>query len=141
MSRLVLLLVCLALAAADPGCACPESGTTAPCSAFAAALIAFVLVLVSGPPTIRWLLRQKIGDSPEFYNERLNTINRGKAGVPTMGGLFVVGSVLFFKTFDAYYTLAVSMFVVGSALMLLGSIGSGLRRMWERRADAASSGD
>ncbi|MCA9285867.1 MAG: phospho-N-acetylmuramoyl-pentapeptide-transferase [Phycisphaerales bacterium] len=62
--------------------------------AFAAAVLGFVLVLVSGPPTIRWLLRQKIGDNPEFYNERLNTINKDKAGVPTMGGLFVMGSVL-----------------------------------------------
>lgn len=53
--------------------------------------------------------------------------------------LFVVGSVLFFRAFDQYYTLAVSMFVVGSALMFLGSIGAGLRRMWERREEAASS--
>lgn len=62
--------------------------------AFAATVLAFALVLVSGPATIRWLLRQKIGDNPEFYNEKLNTINKGKAGVPTMGGLFVIGSVL-----------------------------------------------
>lgn len=47
--------------------------------------------------------------------------------------LFVVGSVLFFKALEQYYTLAVSLFVIGSAFMLVGSLGSGLRRMWERR--------
>ncbi|MDO8107004.1 YrhK family protein [Isoptericola sp. b441] len=52
--------------------------------------------------------------------------------------LFVVGSVLFYKAFEQFYTLAVSMFVVGSAFMLVGAIGGGLRRMLERRDQAAS---
>ena len=47
--------------------------------------------------------------------------------------LFVAGSVLFYKAFDQYYTLAVSLFVVGSVFMLVGAVGSGLRRMLERR--------
>jgi hypothetical protein len=49
--------------------------------------------------------------------------------------LFVVGSVLFYKDFDQYYTLAVTMFVVGSTFMLIGSVGSGLRRMAQRREE------
>lgn len=53
--------------------------------------------------------------------------------------LFVVGSVLFFKAFEQYYTLAVSMFVVGSVCMLIGAIGSGLRRLWQRREEGPSS--
>jgi len=51
--------------------------------------------------------------------------------------LFVVGSVLFFKTFDQYYTLAVWMFVLGSVCMLIGAMGSGLRRLYKRREDKA----
>ncbi len=53
--------------------------------------------------------------------------------------LFVVGSVLFFKTFEQYYALAVWMFVVGSALMLIGSLGDGLRRRWDHREERVSA--
>ncbi|HZL80505.1 MAG TPA: YrhK family protein [Demequina sp.] len=53
--------------------------------------------------------------------------------------LFVVGSVLFYKAFDQYYALAVSLFVVGSAFMLAGSLGSGLRRLLEHREQESSS--
>lgn len=52
---------------------------------------------------------------------------------------FVVGSVLFYKAFEEYYSLAVTLFVIGSAFMLVGAIGAGLRRMWERRTQAESS--
>lgn len=53
---------------------------------------------------------------------------------------FVVESILFYKSFEQHYSLAVSMFVIGSAFMLIGSVGSGLRRWWERRApDSPSS--
>ncbi len=53
--------------------------------------------------------------------------------------LFVVGSVLFFKPLQQYYTLAVSLFVVGSVFMFIGSIGSGLRRLWQRREEESPS--
>lgn len=53
--------------------------------------------------------------------------------------LFVVGSVLFYKAFGQYYALAVSMFVVGSIFMLIGSLGNGLRRVWQRREEKSSS--
>ena len=36
---------------------------------------------------------------------------------------FVVGSILFFKTFEAWYTVAVWLFVVGSTGMFVGSLG------------------
>lgn len=53
--------------------------------------------------------------------------------------LFVVGSVLFFKTFEQYYALAVWMFVVGSAFMFIGSVGDALRRMWNHREEKLSA--
>lgn len=53
--------------------------------------------------------------------------------------LFVVGSVLFYKAFEQYHTLAVSLFVVGSVFMLIGSLGNGLRRVWQRREEKSSS--
>jgi hypothetical protein len=54
---------------------------------------------------------------------------------------FFVGSVFFF--WEAWKTLGIWLFVVGSFAMLLGSLGSGLVR-WERqvrrRQDSAGAG-
>ncbi|HMN95351.1 MAG TPA: phospho-N-acetylmuramoyl-pentapeptide-transferase [Phycisphaerales bacterium] len=62
--------------------------------AFAAVVVAFALVCIAAPPTIRWLRRQKIGDIARFDQAELDRINSGKANTPTMGGLFLCGSVL-----------------------------------------------
>ncbi len=55
--------------------------------------------------------------------------------------LFVFGSVLFFKAFERYYTLAVTLFVVGSTFMFIGSLGSGLRKLWQHREKKLSQHD
>src|SRR5690606_16246211 len=44
--------------------------------------------------TIRWLLKQKIGDAPEFYNADVNKLMAGKAQTPTMGGILICGAIL-----------------------------------------------
>ena len=62
--------------------------------AFLAVLVSFGLVLWFGPRTISWLVRQKVGDSPEFNNAGVNELMRGKAGVPTMGGILICGAIL-----------------------------------------------
>jgi len=62
--------------------------------AFAAALLAFLIVLFAGAPTIRWLVRRKIGDQPEFHLPTLNDLMRSKRQVPTMGGILLCGAVL-----------------------------------------------
>lgn len=46
---------------------------------------------------------------------------------------FVVGSVLFFKSFEAWYTLAVWLFVVGSTGMFVGSLGQLAKTLYEAR--------
>ena len=53
--------------------------------AFAAVILSFALVLMFGKRTILWLLKQKIGDSPEFYNADLNELMASKSATPTMG--------------------------------------------------------
>lgn len=45
--------------------------------------------------------------------------------------LFFVGSVLFFKTFEAWHRLAVWLFVIGSLGMLLGAIGKAARDIYQ----------
>lgn len=62
--------------------------------ALCALLLSFTIVLTLGKPTIRWLLKQKIGDNPEFYNRALNELMQRKANVPTMGGILICGSIL-----------------------------------------------
>lgn len=54
---------------------------------------------------------------------------------------FVAGSVLFFKRFEQWYTLAVWLFVVGSSLMLVGALGSGLKKLWQVETSDDDTGD
>ncbi len=68
-------------------------------------IFSFLFVIILGKPTIRWLLRMKIGDSPEFYNKDLNILMRSKTNTPTMGGVLISGAIL-------------------SATILLGDLGS-----------------
>ena len=53
---------------------------------------------------------------------------------------FVVGSVLFFKMFDSYYTLAVWLFLIGSAAMFIGSLGEVAKSLYERLEKTRNSG-
>lgn len=62
--------------------------------ALAAALLAFALVLVFGPPVIRWLRLKKIGDSGLTDAEALRSRANSKAATPTMGGILIVGATL-----------------------------------------------
>jgi len=59
-----------------------------------AALTSFLVAWLAGPRIIRWLMKKKIGDRPEFHHETLNELNKEKANTPTMGGLIVLAGVL-----------------------------------------------
>jgi phospho-N-acetylmuramoyl-pentapeptide-transferase len=60
----------------------------------AAILTSFLISILIGPPIIRWLMRKKIGDRPEFHHAALNELTREKTNTPTMGGLIIILSVL-----------------------------------------------
>ena len=62
--------------------------------AIAALILAFALVVIFGKRTIRWLIRQKIGDAPEFDHADLNRMTKHKANTPTTGGLLIAGAIL-----------------------------------------------
>jgi phospho-N-acetylmuramoyl-pentapeptide-transferase len=57
--------------------------------AVAALIVAFLTVIVLGKPTIRYLLKLKIGDNPQFYRADLNEIMKDKSKTPTMGGVLI----------------------------------------------------
>lgn len=60
----------------------------------AAVLTSFAIAILLGPAIIRWLMRKKIGDRPEFHHDGLNILTREKTNTPTMGGLIIVLAVL-----------------------------------------------
>ncbi len=60
----------------------------------AALITSFFLALLLGPRIIRWLMRKKIGDKPEFHHEALNELTKHKANTPTMGGLIILLAVM-----------------------------------------------
>ena len=55
-----------------------------------AAVVSFLIVLMIGPSMIRFLIRRKLGDRPEFDNADLNRLARHKSQTPTMGGILIV---------------------------------------------------
>lgn len=59
-----------------------------------ATLTSFLIAIFIGPKIIRWLMRKKIGDRPEFHHATLNELTKEKANTPTMGGLIIIASVV-----------------------------------------------
>lgn len=59
-----------------------------------AALTSLALTFWQGPRIIRWLMRQKIGDRPEFYHAALNELMKDRANTPTMGGILILAGIL-----------------------------------------------
>jgi phospho-N-acetylmuramoyl-pentapeptide-transferase len=59
-----------------------------------ATLTSLLIAFVIGPRIIRWLMRKKIGDRPEFHHAALNELTKEKVNTPTMGGLIIIFSVL-----------------------------------------------
>ena len=110
--------------------------------AFAAVLLSFGLVLLCGGPVIRWLMRQKIGDAPEFYRADLNELMAAKARTPTMGGVLIVGSILVTTLLLAdlrnrYVTITI--FVLGW-LAALGGVDDWLKLTSARRGPGSREG-
>ena len=110
--------------------------------AFAAAVLAFVLVMIFGRPAIRWLLRQKVQDNPEFHNEDLNRLMADRSTVPTMGGILICGamlvSILLLASLkEPYVHLAI---VVIVSFGLLGGVDDWLKLTTARRQAGSRAG-
>src|ERR671927_1811614 len=56
-------------------------------------LASFVFVLAGGSGVIDWLRGQKIKDAPNFDQDEVNRIMAHKRGVPTMGGILIIGAI------------------------------------------------
>ena len=62
--------------------------------AILAALTSLIIAFRMGPPIIRWLMRMKIGDRPEFHHAALNDLMKDRANTPTMGGIIILSGIL-----------------------------------------------
>jgi phospho-N-acetylmuramoyl-pentapeptide-transferase len=87
-----------------------------------AAVVSFLLVWALGPKTIRFLVRSKLGDRPEFDHADLNQLTRHKSNTPTMGGILIVvaifASMLLFGNMNKMYVRLAMV-----ALVWLGVLG------------------
>jgi phospho-N-acetylmuramoyl-pentapeptide-transferase len=87
-----------------------------------AAVLSWAVVVLLAPWVIRFLVRAKLGDRPEFDHADLNQLTRHKSDTPTMGGVLIVvgifASVLIFGDLSNMY---VRMGLL--ALLWLGGLG------------------
>ncbi|CAN5798057.1 phospho-N-acetylmuramoyl-pentapeptide-transferase [soil metagenome] len=111
--------------------------------ASAAAIVAFVLVIVCGRPVIRWLQRQKIGDAGLTDAAALTAVAGSKRNVPTMGGILIVGSIILSTllfadfVFNNYVILGLVTLVWMAAL---GGIDDWLKLTASKRPGASRQG-
>ncbi len=110
--------------------------------AIAAVIVSFLLVILFGKRVIRWLIMQKVGDSPEFYHADLNRLMAQKANTPTMGGILVSGSI--FVTTLLLADLGNLFVILGLAVLVwlsvLGGIDDWLKLTSARRGIGAREG-
>ena len=89
----------------------------------AAAVVSFLLVMLFGQRMIRFLLRQKLGDRPEFDHADLNELTRHKSNTPTMGGTLIVISIsISLMLFANWRNMYIRMAFL--ALIWLGTLGA-----------------
>lgn len=85
-----------------------------------AAVTSFLLAVVIGPPAIRWL-RIHCGERIDSASETLNRLHANKKSTPTMGGLFIMTSLLLSVLFwgdlgNAYVQISLFITVTFTAL-------------------------
>jgi phospho-N-acetylmuramoyl-pentapeptide-transferase len=110
--------------------------------ALAAAGLAFLIVLLLGKRTIRFLTRMKIGDTGATDAELLRAQARSKANVPTMGGILIASailiSVLLLADLTQFYVY--SALIVLLWLAILGGFDDYLKLTSARRGSGSRQG-
>ena len=107
-----------------------------------AILFSFMTVLLAGGRVIRWLMRQKVGDMPEFHNATLNELTKNKKNTPTMGGIMIISAILlnvvFFADMQNFYVQMALFCMV--YLSVLGGVDDWLKLTQARRTPGSREG-
>jgi phospho-N-acetylmuramoyl-pentapeptide-transferase len=93
-------------------------------------ILSFVLVVTLGKKVIRWLMAQKIGDNPEFFNKDINELMKSKANTPTMGGIIIVGAITLVTLLLADISRQHGFYVWMGLICLVGMAGIGMADDW-----------
>ncbi len=107
-----------------------------------AILASFVTVLLVGGRTIRWLMKMKLGDNPEFHVAALNELTKNKRNTPTMGGIIIVSAIflnvmIFSDILNFYVEMALFCMVY---LAILGGVDDWLKLTQARRTPGTRDG-
>jgi phospho-N-acetylmuramoyl-pentapeptide-transferase len=97
-----------------------------------AVVTAFLLAIVIGPAVIRWLSRQGVAERIDGTGSlKLEELHKSKVGTPTMGGLFVVGAVLFSAALWLRFD-GVNRFSLPGLVLIAGFAAVGLWDDWTK---------
>lgn len=112
---------------------------SAPFRAMLSIPLGFFICILIGPRYIDWLVRQKIGDQPNFDQADLNDLMAQKKNTPTMGGVLIigsiVGSILLLADLRNFYVLMGLVCVV--YLGALGGVDDWLKLTKHRRGEGS----
>ena len=110
-------------------------------------MVSYAIVVLLAPRLVRFLIRRKVADRPQFNHTDLNQLTRYKSNTPTMGGVLIViaifvSVVLFADLGNFYIRMALLALVwlgvlggVDDWLKLRCATGTGSRdglRTWEK---------
>jgi phospho-N-acetylmuramoyl-pentapeptide-transferase len=110
---------------------------SAPFRAMLCIPLAFIICVAAGPRFVTWLIRQKIGDNPNFDVGDLNDLMAYKKNTPTMGGMLIIASIVLSVLVMAdlrnfYVDMAL---VCALYLGALGGVDDWLKLTKQRRTD------
>jgi phospho-N-acetylmuramoyl-pentapeptide-transferase len=103
-----------------------------------AAVLSFLIVMLLAPRMIRFLIRQKLGDRPEFNHASLNELTRHKSNTPTMGGILIVTAI--FVSTLMFADIADNMYIRCALLALVWLGGLGAADDWLKLRYSAGTG-
>jgi phospho-N-acetylmuramoyl-pentapeptide-transferase len=110
--------------------------------AVASIILGFLIVVLFGKRTIRWLLKAKIGDVPEFNHADLDKMYRDKAKTPTMGGILIASAIgvstLLLADLTSFYVHMALLCLLW--LAILGGIDDWLKLTTARRKPGSRDG-
>ncbi len=105
-------------------------------------IFSFIVVVLAGKPVIQWLRKQKLGDIPEYNNEKLNSMTASKGNTPTMGGILIMGAILLttlvFARINNFYVIGAMVCMI--PLMGVGAFDDWLKLTAKRRNPGSRDG-